>query len=420
MIQSLYIKNFLSFRDGVTFSFEAANDKSFDEYHVVEMANGVRLLKFGVVYGSNASGKSNLINAFNFLRQFWFQDRSSKDDETGVVPFLLNESNNSLETDFHLIFYVNNLKYIYRLSLSDKRVFSETLDYYPGTQPANLFQRELSDGKSKILFGKKLKITSAELEAIQVKCLPNISFFKAYNMINFSVQKIDDVIGWMKKSFLQSVEPLTGLQRYTENLVREDINSKHHIIEFLQAADFNISDIRSRTSIRNLSSDEIPKFSPYGTQNVINEPRIQILSTDFVHSVTDDAETKEYLLPLSSQSDGTKRVFGLSGLLYTVINNNAFLPVDELESKLHPRLIEFMIQYFLRNSDQAQLLVTTHYDNLFDEDDLLRKDNFWFTEKNSEGSTSIYRLSDFKGLGRISSLQKAYKYGRFGAVPEID
>jgi len=83
-------------------------------------------------------------------------------------------------------------------------------------------------------------------------------------------------------------------------------------------------------------------------------------------------------------------------------------------------LIEYVIEQFLRKSEQSQLLVATHYDNLFDEDDLLRKDNFWFTEKGEDGSTKLYPLSSFNGLNRISSLQKAYKFGKFGAVPNID
>ncbi len=96
------------------------------------------------------------------------------------------------------------------------------------------------------------------------------------------------------------------------------------------------------------------------------------------------------------------------------------MPIDEIESKLHPRLVEYILEKFLKESESAQLLISTHYDNLFDEEDLLRKDCFWFTEKGEDGATKLYPLSGFKGLGRISSLQKAYKFGKFGAVPNID
>ncbi len=142
--------------------------------------------------------------------------------------------------------------------------------------------------------------------------------------------------------------------------------------------------------------------------------------TEFGHLVKNNKIEEVFPLPIELQSDGTKRVFGLFGAIFKAIEQKAFLSIDEIESKLHPRLIEYVIEQFLRKSKQSQLLVATHYDNLFDEDDLLRKDNFWFTEKGEEGSTKLYSLISFKGLKRISSLQKAYKFGKFGAVPNID
>lgn len=119
------------------------------------------------------------------------------------------------------------------------------------------------------------------------------------------------------------------------------------------------------------------------------------------------------------ESDGTVRTFGLAAQVQKILERNAFLAVDEIESSLHPKLIEYIIERFLKESGEAQLLLTTHYDGLLGEEDLLRKDNIWFTEKNADGSSVLYPLTDFKGLNRISSLQKAYKFGKFGAVPNL-
>jgi AAA15 family ATPase/GTPase len=95
------------------------------------------------------------------------------------------------------------------------------------------------------------------------------------------------------------------------------------------------------------------------------------------------------------------------------------LAIDEVEASLHPRLVEFTIEDFLHHKSQSQLLLTTHYNGLLAEDDLLRKDSIWFTNKKENGATELYSLVEFKGLSRISSLQKAYKYGKFGAIPNI-
>ncbi len=113
------------------------------------------------------------------------------------------------------------------------------------------------------------------------------------------------------------------------------------------------------------------------------------------------------------------RTFGLSSAIQGTTDRNAFLAIDEIESSLHPKLVEFIIEDFFKQPGQSQLLLTTHYDGLLALDDLLRKDSIWFTGKKDNGSTDLYSLTEFKGLNRISSLIKAYQTGTFGAIPNI-
>ena len=124
----------------------------------------------------------------------------------------------------------------------------------------------------------------------------------------------------------------------------------------------------------------------------------------------------------SQQSFGTKRTFGLETAIYEALSKNSALLIDELESSRHPDLLEFEIQRFLQEKSQSQMLITTHYDPLLATvDDLIRKDNVWFTEKAADGSTSLYSLAEFKGLGKMSSssIRNAYRHGQFGALPNI-
>ena len=115
------------------------------------------------------------------------------------------------------------------------------------------------------------------------------------------------------------------------------------------------------------------------------------------------------------------RTIGIEAGIFEALNKQAFLFIDEIESSLHPDLVEFIIEQFLSQRNRAQLLVTTHYDPLLNTvgDDLIRKDSVWFTEKDETGNTDLYSLVEFKGLNRISSLQKAYRNGVFGALPNI-
>lgn len=115
------------------------------------------------------------------------------------------------------------------------------------------------------------------------------------------------------------------------------------------------------------------------------------------------------------ESQGIFRTIVLAKYVQETTANDAFLVIDEIESSLYPRLVEYIVERFLKESKNAQLLFTTRYDGLLAEEDLILKNNVWFIEKSSGGSTALYPLADFKRLSRISSLQKAYKFGKFGA-----
>lgn len=425
MILELKIKNFLSFKDEVNFSFEATKDKKLEDYHVVEVSKGVRLLKLGIVYGANASGKTNLLNAFVFLRDFWFNVADSKEDETGAIPFLLDIKTPRQPSSFKLSFYVGSTKYVYALEITEKQVLFEKLEFYPGVQPAVVFERKLNGSLSEITFGPKIKISSIAQEEITIKCLPNISVFAAYNQVNMQIPELEVASNWMYNQFMPSIDPDLSLVGYTENLVVENIEVKDRILEFLRKADLNISDIKTEIVTKRVSDEFINEVKTFNIpkqelERLQKEKSISSIETTFQHEVKNsDGTVNQYPLSIERQSAGTRRMFGLSGAILSTIKQNAFLTIDEIESKLHPDLLSFVIEQFLRESVQSQLLVSTHYDGLLDEDDLLRNDNIWFTEKKNDASTALYSLAEFKAINRVTSKQKAYRVGKFGAIPNV-
>ncbi len=403
MIAEIKFKNLYSFRDEAVFSFEADKNKDMESYHVVEVMEGVRLLRLAVVYGANASGKSNFVKVCDFIKKFLTYTPSNKGEDTGVIPFLMNKSSQKEPSEISVTFYVSKegqtpVKFCYTLSLTRTHIYKETLAYYPGQQPATIFDRAIENGVSTIKFGNKIKLSSAAREEISLKCLPNMSVFAAYMQVNVNVPEIEDVLLYFRNRFMPAVTPALPLDRYTEHRIKDE-HSKEYILQYLQEADFNISDISAK------EKESSVEF---------------IQDTIFQHKVQDsEGKDSYYEFPEVFESQGTLRTMGLAGCIQETIDNNAFLAVDEIESSLHPRLIEYIIERFLKESENAQLLLTTHYDGLLAEEDLLRKDNIWFTEKNNDGATVLYPLTDFKGLNRITSLQKAYKFGKFGAIPNI-
>ena len=149
-------------------------------------------------------------------------------------------------------------------------------------------------------------------------------------------------------------------------------------------------------------------------------------NTVFEHTIVGNERTSKYYLPKDHESLGTLRTLGLETAIYDAQQKNAVLAIDEIENSLHPQLLKFILLNYLRTKSRSQLLVTTHYDPLLndisrpDDQKIFRKDSVWFTEKKENGHTDVYSLAEFRGLNRLSSIQKAYNQGNFGAFPQID
>ncbi len=394
MIAEIVIKNILSFRDEVSLSFEADRSKDFESYHVVNIAPDVRLLKLGVIYGANASGKSNFIKAYGFIKEFLTKVPKSKADTTGVSPFLLDDSSRHKPSLFGITFYAKlndkYVKFVYSLTLTNDHVIGESLLYYPTSQPAVVFERGIENGVSTIKFGNKIKLTTTAKEEITLRCLPNMSLFAAYMQLNINILEIESVLFYFKTQevYTSEIFSLYGLN----GLLSDETEDLQYALNYLKAADFNVTEINRDNK-----------------NNII-----------FKHLIKgEDGVGRSYELPIDCESCGTIRTLDIAKYVQSAINNNTFLAIDEIESSLHPKLVEYIVERFLQESEFAQMLVTTHYDGLLAQDDLLRKDNIWFTEKGDDGSSTLYPLTDFKALNRLSSLQKAYKFGKFGAIPNI-
>lgn len=396
MIQEFTVKNFRSFKDKVTLSFEATKDTTFESSHVVEVAPGVRLLRLALVFGANASGKSNLLAAFDYLRNFWFHQPADLYAPTESIPFLLDKVTPQEPTEFGLKFYTAGKKYWYVLVLDTHRVISEKLYFYKSAQPTLLFSRSFENGQSVIRFNPSvIKIDATVSREIALRCLPNMSFFAAKKMINYSLPHINDASDWMRQRTHQIIDPGNTMFDSAGKMALNNDALKKYLVDFMHRADFNITDI----SAEKYACD---------------------VRTYFEHTVKNSRGTEKYILSNELQSLGTQRTFGIETAIYSAILNNEFLPIDEIESSLHPDLTEFILEQFFKSESRSQLLVTTHYDPLLGSvDDLIRKDSVWFTEKGEDGCSDLYSLVEFKGLRKIKSFQKSYRNGAFGAVPNI-
>ena len=392
MIQELKIKNFKSFRDEVELSFEPSGDDRYNS--VVTMPDGVQLLRFAVVLGANASGKSNLMDAVEFLREFWNNIPATNDDGTNVQPFLIRKSALSYDTEIEIKLYVDGIRYWYQLTVNPKKVCREALFVYLTNRPTKVFCREDVQGVSKLTFNSTVaKLSPAEVDIMTMNCLRNMSVLAVLKKVNIAVPYLDNMRRWIDSRMLPLQSgSLSSLSHGAKKMIADSEDFREYLMQFAQEADFNISDIK-----------------------------IQKMAALFGHTVEGETGSESYVLPENCQSTGTKRMVELESLIYTQLKRQAFLCIDEIEASMHPNLMEYILAKFINTPDnQSQLLVSTHYDPILkDIDDLFGKDSVWFTEKGKDGNTTLFSLVDFKGLNKLSSIHRAYKNGQFGALPNV-
>lgn len=427
MIEEIRFKNVLSYRDEVTLSFEATNETTLEEHHVRIMPNGTRLLRMAMILGANASGKSNLLNVLESLRAFCIRKPKDMDVETGIIPFLLDKETPNQPSQFSLRFWVNNIRYWYKLKITQKRVISEELFFYRTTELIMVFSRNLEGDESKLLINSNaVQIGSEEKKALEINCLPNMSLFAARGSVNMKFEYVDSVRSWFNKGWMPMIEPRTSMTTYSQDVFANRSDFRSYLLDFMGKADFNITDIQDRKENQMipenilkqiLENNELPAEVK---DNISTHPMVEKHIMLFEHKVENERGKETYSMSYDRQSMGTKRVVGIEAALYDAMGHDAFLMIDEMETSIHPELMEYILQKYLQSSDNSQILFTTHNDALLRTiDDLLRKDNIWFVEKQKNGSTDLYSLVEFKGLNKISHIEKAYRRGSFGALPIV-
>ena len=425
MIAEFKIKNFFSLRDEQTLSFIPTNDNTSRDIYTEEVADGVSLLKIGCIYGSNASGKTNVLKALDFFSRFMVDDSLNKGDEIGIVPFLLDDVSQKERTQFEMTFFLNREKYKLNLVLDNKVIYEETLQVYSSVQPTLLYKRTYNAEKdaTDIVFGGKVGLVKKSREAIEGNTFNKRTVISAFGKSNVEKSRLNLVYEFFSQRIAPIMNPQSSLMSFTKRrLMRsKDGRLKKFILHFLKASDFNISDISIHqeemaiTPEMELMIKNTPGMPERTKEEILKKGTLQSDEMFFVHHTSrGDKELYEEL-----ESRGTKRYMGLATVLYDLLVHGVILPIDEIETSIHYELLSYFIKVFLVNSKRGgQLVVSTHDINLLDED-YIRRDVIWFTDKNDAGETQLVRLSTL-GLHKTLSVYNAYRQEKLVDLPFLD
>mgnify|MGYP003376874650 CR=1 FL=1 len=389
MLLQYRVKNYSSIKNEVYLNMLATSNREHNSF-IREIGNGVKVLPIAAVYGANASGKSNLLRSFAMMRYNVILSMFSEKKLSFRIPFLYDE-NRIENTEYEVVFAKNDIEYQYGMEVNDYEVIEEWL-----------YERKLSKNKtkSKLIFYRNVE--SINYDKKYEKLNNYNEFIKNNNfVISFFgekeieyVQAFKDVYDFFQDA-LYTIVPTVGKIENNNYILEYYYNDKkcfENCKKFLKEFDPSIQDI-------NILYDEAEKKYSVIIKR-LNE-----------------------WLPISFESDGTKKMFYLFINVYRVLNNGGVLVADELDCQLHPLLFRKIVRQFNgpENSKNAQIIFTSHNLIVLDNKEL-RRDEIWFTEKNN-ATTSLMSLAEFKidkaSIRADLDYGKHYLAGRFGGIPYI-
>ncbi len=418
MLIEFKVENFRSFKEEQTFSLAATPSDKSHPNNLIECERGT-LLKGAGIFGANASGKSNLIKAFEFARGFVSTSATKMtigDPIEGVSPFKLDVDYAGSPSKFEFLIQLDGVDYRYGFTVTTERVHDEWLFVrQAGTRKrfVNWFERTLDTetGKTKSIIGGPLKDAHTEL----IKTTRNNCLLLS-RAANIDIEAIRNLFRWFRLRVVVLDLSSRFFSSGTIEHIKDNDDFKDDVLELLRDADTGIDDIAVEERSGLSTSVQIKRLPEHLYYKVITRHRVSG-SDDFVDFNLERDE-----------SNGTQRLFDLAGPVLAALAEGSLLVLDELDCSLHPLLSRKIIAMFQSpslNKKGAQLVFTTHDTTLMDPN-LFRRDQIWIAEKNVDRATELYTLSDIKSSSSqrgktrgTERFDKNYLAGRYGGVPEF-
>lgn len=396
MLIQFKVANYRSIKGQVVLSMLASKDQEHNE-HVIDAGNKGRYLKSSIIYGANASGKSNLLLAFYFMVNYVLTSHEKQlNIPTGRIPFKFDSDTPEEPSVFEVVFIADQTKYVYGFSANDQKIIDEYLYYYPNGRKAVVFERSDTDS---------YRFTSdVELqESLKERNTHNKLYLST--AANWNYKKVLPVFAWFSSCRILNTRFESAYGTNGADLLDDKYREK--IAQLLRVADFGIQALKIK--------DGATSFTGVLTGVLDN--------VEAVHQVkNENGECATYPLSMAEESTGTNTYFRLIGEVEKALEMGCLLVADEIDAYLHPLLTQHIVSLFNsaeNNPHDAQLIFSSHNTNFLDLN-LMRRDQIWFTEKDENtGATDLYSLVDFS-VRKDAKVEKGYLLGRYGAIPFIN
>ncbi|MBQ6489229.1 MAG: ATP-binding protein [Solobacterium sp.] len=418
MLLQFSVENYKSYKDRVVLSLEASSDKELPD-NIVDISNN-KLLKVAAIFGANASGKSNLFSALtSAIINIRFSNQLQIDQPlANITPFAFDEETKKKPSSFEFVFIQNGIKYVYGYSATPKEIVKEYLYAYKSAKATTIFDRD--ETRSEVY---KFTVPSIkkELDPIVSKNTKNKLFLSTATQWNstetreafsFFAEKINTY-----DSDFESLIPRIGpLLRYDD-----DHSVENFVIKLLKAADINIE--KYSLEVKEHSAEDLVNTLPVQLRNLfLSGIKQDSKSLEYIIHTLHTVNNNSYVLNMRDESEGTRNLFGLAPILKRAFKETGeIICIDEFDKSMHPALVQYLINLFNDpsvNVRNAQLIISTHDVSLLSLDHL-RRDQFYFTDKDRKtGISELYSLDDFSPRKK-ENIRNAYLLGRYGAVPNL-
>ena len=415
MLLEFSVSNYRSILTRQTLSLVASATHDLEDSHVYTPdGKSPRVVRSAVIYGSNAAGKSNLMQAAAFAQAFIVSSAQLQEGQPiNVTPFAFSRKAMADPSEFEFLFVEDGVRYHYGFALTPERVMKEWLVAYPkGKQ--RWFEREYDEKTTKYVWtlGDNFRGERSQRNTWRDSTRSNALFLSTAVQLNSD--QLRPVFSWFQNK-LGIITLANTVNRSLSTELLRDPERKHLLDQFIRAADVGIEQLEYREERAQLGTVININLGTPAFPAVTNFPLMgQVLAS---HKLIDGEGMTQLNFDLA-ESDGTKKLFEYAGAWIKALNEGATLMVDELDRSLHPLMTRFLVQLFhdaKRNARGAQLIYTTHDTTLLDTK-LIRRDQVWFVEKDEHSSTHLYPLLEYSPR-TDEALERGYLKGRYGAIP---
>lgn len=416
MLIEFSVENFKSIKDEVRLSLVAGSGKEHRETHLTtpELNQGVRstpLVRSAAIYGANAAGKTNLVRALQAMQHVVL--RSGRDmDKLPITPFRFDPERRLQPATFEVVGIVNRMRFQYGFSATRDAVTGEWLYVWPRGRIQFWFERttDTDTGAVKCNFGDKL---AGDREVWRRATRPNALLLSTAVTLNSA--QLRPVFDWFHDNL-----HIAGMGGWANAFSIEWCggNRKAEVVRFLRAADLAIEDLR--VVQEDFSPEMLPDDMPSEMKHQIKKEfsGAKVMQVRLSHGTKGEQPVE---LDLDEESDGTQKMFALSAPWLESLDNGHIIVLDELHDNLHPALVRFLVDRFHDpqvNANGAQLVFTTHDTSILSQD-VFRRDQIWFCERNARQETNVFPLTDFRPRRGVENLERSYLAGRYGALPYL-